>query len=282
MTSTRSSDSRSAHMLAFRREGDFVFCIPGAGDNITSFMDIANDLGRTHRVYGLQPRGLDGAFAPHDSIVGAAAHYADAIREIACGATLHLIGHSFGGWVAAELAASLPPGAGIVRSLTILDSAAPDARKEDLTDGVIREAYVKILEQRASARMDMSREQIESLSTEHFLAGLHKRLVKAGQLHASSAPQVLSGPYRTFHANLRTGYDPVRSFGGRAVLALARDPDESELDSRRRHADQVSGWRRHMPELHQWQSAGDHMTMLRGEHAHIVCAMLRRHWLAMG
>ncbi|SRR6266567_4292746 len=36
-----------------------VFCIPGAGASVTSFVEFVNALGEQWPVYGLQPRGID-------------------------------------------------------------------------------------------------------------------------------------------------------------------------------------------------------------------------------
>jgi len=84
-----------------------VFCIPGAGDNVLPFTALADALGDEWPIHALQPRGLDVAVVPHSSVEAAAAAYLASISEVVSHGPLHLIGHSFGGWVAFEIAQQL-------------------------------------------------------------------------------------------------------------------------------------------------------------------------------
>ncbi|WP_256349730.1 thioesterase domain-containing protein, partial [Pseudomonas gingeri] len=81
-----------------------IFCVPGAGDSVTGFIGLTDALGADWPLIGLQPRGLDGAGAPHSRVESAARHYLQAIEQSHSHGPLHLIGHSFGGWVAFEMA----------------------------------------------------------------------------------------------------------------------------------------------------------------------------------
>ena len=103
-----------------------LFCVPGAGSGVTSFIDLMSALDPSVPVHGLQPRGLDAEAPPHATVQAAAEHYLRALREACPAGPVHLLGHSFGGWVALEMALRLHEAGRPVASLTILDSEVPD------------------------------------------------------------------------------------------------------------------------------------------------------------
>src|SRR5262249_17312594 len=105
-----------------------LFCIPGAGDNITTFVDLTMCLER-RPIYGLQPRGLDGMHVPHSTVSAASETYIRAIDEIYPRGPIHLLGHSFGGWVAFDMAQRFLESGRHVTSLILLDSMAPNQQQ---------------------------------------------------------------------------------------------------------------------------------------------------------
>src|SRR5262249_20929612 len=76
-----------------------IYCVPGAGGNVASFVDFTTALGVDYTVHGLQPRGLVDDQVPHSSVLTAATNYVRAITEQYPDGPLHLLGHSFGGCV---------------------------------------------------------------------------------------------------------------------------------------------------------------------------------------
>ncbi len=102
-----------------------VFCVPGAGDSVTGFVGLSEALGRDWPLYGLQPRGLDGEAVPHSQVEAAAQCYLAALEQECPEGPVHLVGHSFGGWVALEMALRLQAMGREVGSLTVIDSESP-------------------------------------------------------------------------------------------------------------------------------------------------------------
>ncbi|MGH7617064.1 MAG: alpha/beta fold hydrolase, partial [Gemmatimonadaceae bacterium] len=105
---------RSGH-----RGGGAVFCLPGAGASVTAFAEFAAWIEPSLAVYGMQPRGIDGVHPPHPSAKAAADAYLPVILKTQRNGPVHLIGHSFGGWIAFEIATRLHRASCEVGSLTV-------------------------------------------------------------------------------------------------------------------------------------------------------------------
>jgi thioesterase domain-containing protein len=103
-----------------------VFCVPGAGANITDFIHVAPALGGQWPIHGLQPRGLNNGRVPHSTVPAAARAYLRVIDETYPEGPLHLLGHSFGGWVVFEMALRLRAAGRKVASVTLIDAEAPE------------------------------------------------------------------------------------------------------------------------------------------------------------
>ena len=86
-----------------------VLCVPGAGDTAISFLDLADNLGTLGPIEALQPRGLDGTLVPHATVHAAARLYLQCIEQKYRRQSVHFVGHSFGGWIAFEMAQLLAP-----------------------------------------------------------------------------------------------------------------------------------------------------------------------------
>jgi thioesterase domain-containing protein len=123
----KNAAQRSAPVVAIRSEGANtpLYCIPGVGGDTLGFRDLAVALGADQPVFGLQPMGLDGTLAPHNSVEALARAFIEAMHALGHRGPYALLGHSFGGWVAFEMAAQLQAQGEKVSMLVMLDSIAP-------------------------------------------------------------------------------------------------------------------------------------------------------------
>jgi thioesterase domain-containing protein/NAD(P)-dependent dehydrogenase (short-subunit alcohol dehydrogenase family)/acyl carrier protein len=81
-----------------------LFVISGLGGNVIKFHSLAFYLGKNQPVYGLLPRGLDGKESFLSRVEEMARYYVSAIRAIQPEGPYHIVGYSFGGIVAFEVA----------------------------------------------------------------------------------------------------------------------------------------------------------------------------------
>jgi amino acid adenylation domain-containing protein len=98
------------------------FCIHAAGGLCWSYLSMSRHVPADYPLYGLQARGLDGVSELAHSIPDMAADYIKQIRGIQESGPYHLLGLSFGGLVAHEIAVQLRAAGEQVAALVNLDS----------------------------------------------------------------------------------------------------------------------------------------------------------------
>lgn len=246
-----------------------LFCVPGAGDSVMGLRDFAAALGREWPVYGLQPRGTDGVLLPHTTVEAAARAAVRAMESVTGGGPVHLAGHSFGGWIAFEIALQWQALGREVLSLALLDSEAPDAA------GVLdkEHSHLDICEQLAGSLelalgrpLGLFRHQLAPLSPAQRLAALHAAMTRHGLLPTRTRPDVMEGPLQAFGAALRASYRPNGQWIRPVCLVQADDPRRSAERNAQDQQRDAEGWRLWAPQLQHWKGPGNHMSMLKPPH----------------
>ncbi|MGM9516973.1 alpha/beta fold hydrolase [Roseateles sp. DB2] len=246
-----------------------LFCVPGAGDSVMGLRDWAAALGAEWPVYGLQPRGTDGVLLPHTTVEAAAAAAVRALESVVGKGPVHLAGHSFGGWVAFEIALRWQDLGREVLSLTLLDSEAPEAA------GVLDKEYshLDICEQLAGSLelalgrpLGIFRHQLAPLTPAQRLAALHAAMTRHGLLPTRTRPDVMEGPFQAFGAALRTSYRPTGLWEHPVCLVQADDPRRSAERNTQDQQRDGDGWLLWAPQMRRWKGPGNHMSMLKPPH----------------
>jgi arthrofactin-type cyclic lipopeptide synthetase C len=239
-----------------------VVCMPGAGGSAITFLDLAGSLETRGPIEAMQPRGIDGVLVPHSTVPAAARAYVQSIRQKYPNGPVHLMGHSFGGWIALEMARQMRDEGRAVASVTIIDTNPPDNDPETPREFSRTEAIMELVglcEQSAQRSLEIDAQEIDRRDPGEQLELLSQRLSKVGLMPPRSRSTDLLGMVRTFERGLRTSYHPTGSYPDPVVLVMAEDAkyDEAAFE------EAMSRWARWAPKLTVWRSPGNHMTMLR-------------------
>ena len=107
-----------------------LFCVHPHGGTAFCYSAFAGHLPPSLPVLGLQAAGLDEGEAPAVSVTAMAADYIEAVRAVQPAGPYRLLGYSFGGLVAYEMARQLLAGGARVSFLALLDAPLLKGRSD--------------------------------------------------------------------------------------------------------------------------------------------------------
>ncbi|WP_405774627.1 amino acid adenylation domain-containing protein [Streptomyces sp. NBC_00859] len=193
-------------LLPIREQGKQppFFLVHPAGGLSWCYMPMARHVDADIPLYGLQSRGLDGTSEVVASVPEMAADYIEQIRSVQASGPYRLLGWSYGGAVAHEMAVQLQAAGDEVSALVILDQYPWTLRVEEEAGDHTDEAEIDL-----EAKVDQLIEVV--------------RQEAGGALGAATEEE-----YRTFarilqnHRTVRVGHRHGR-FDGDALLIVARE-----------------------------------------------------------
>jgi amino acid adenylation domain-containing protein len=193
------------------------FCIHPGGGLSWCYMPLARYVPADYPLYGLQARGLDGTSQLSCSVRDMAAEYVEQIRAVQGSGPYKLLGWSFGGIVAQEMAVQLQSEGEQVTSLIIMD-AYPPGQEESLTPadhetGPAEEAN----ESDGDARPDDSRSDFE------LAARLHMVRQETGSMAISDADLTVFARVFQNNVTIMAEHEPRRFNGDILHIAAVED-----------------------------------------------------------
>jgi thioesterase domain-containing protein/acyl carrier protein len=231
-----------------------LVCIHEVGGGVSAFSALADHLDPRRPVLGIH--GFDEAAG---RIEDAAARYAGAVAGAVPAGPLDLLGWSYGGLVAYEMARKLREVGREVRTLVLLDVPAPGERVQEGEEApaVARAAS-------ASWGLELAEHDAHEVAVAARAAGAVPADVDDGQVAAW-----LTGVAARMDAV--EAYRP-RPYEGKVVLVRGTESDIG------RTRDELLGWRRHVTgSLALEWAPGSHYSVVRGAGARAVAAIVERH-----
>lgn len=248
-----------------------LFCVPGAGATVTDFLPLIQALPVSQPVYGLLHKGIDGTCDPDRAVDAAALRNLRAIQQAGFSLQMpvHLLGHSFGGQVAFEMARQWQEQGGRVASLTLIDSEPPQRNAEEVMArslaACMRE-YVESLGFNLDIAVEIDPSIYANHEIEKMLEVIHQHLNHAGKIPPNSSAQLLTGPWQTFYAARQARYLPASRYHGQVNLVQVGDPSlNGEQDLERRHED-AAGWALWAEQLKTVAGPAQHFSVLKAPH----------------
>ncbi|ORJ23876.1 non-ribosomal peptide synthetase [Rouxiella badensis] len=257
-----------------------LFCVPGAGATVTDFLPFIQALPAHWPVYGLLHKGIDGMHEPERSVEAAAARNLLALHEAGFGAEtpIHLLGHSFGGQVAFEMARQWQAQGYRVASLTLLDSEAPRSAEDPVITRTLTACmreYVESIGFNLDAELDIDSALYANGDVEQMLHVVHQHLQRLGKIPANASARLLKGPWQTFYAARQTHYIPTSHYPNPLYLIQVRDPWMTLEECLKRRDEDAAGWARWAEKLETLTGPAQHFTLLKTPH---VSELVQR-WL---
>lgn len=248
-----------------------LFCIAGAGSTVTDFLPLVQALPANQPVYGLLAKGLDGVDTPEQSVQAAAARNLHALRQAGPGGEhpVHLLGHSFGGQVAFEMARQSASQQVRIASLMLVDSEAPLGPDEPASTPALADCmreYVESLGYTRGQSLTIDADIYARQDIDALLASLHQHLKENGRMPTPASTPLLTGPWQTFLAARQTAYRPASRYHGQVNLVQVRDPSMTAEQDRERRDIDASGWADWAEKLETVSGPAQHFSVLKAPH----------------
>jgi len=232
-----------------------------------SFSKLAKHIQTKHAIYGIQAKGVDGIEQPFEHIEDMAQFYLQALKEVQSKGPYILIGYSFGGLVALEMAQHLSSNGETIALLTLIDTY-PDPRYFPLG----QRAWLAA--KKAKGHLSSMRRMPMRNALEYLARGLKRRwLGSSDNRQAAAAQGRLSFAQTTaqvresdFRAMAR--YQP-KFYEGK--IRFVKPETNSYLPN-----NPTALWRPLVADLEVETVPGDHLGMI-GEHFESLAAVLTRY-----
>jgi thioesterase domain-containing protein len=259
------------------------FCVPGTGGSVVYLRDVARALGEYDRpFYGFQSAGLDGQTNPLDSVAQLAAANIAALLDFQKDGPYFLGGHSFGSWVALEMAHQLKKQGREVALLAILDTAAPAER--DTSALAVRNdtqwlvAVANMLRHLFGKTVDLSLESLEGLDWSDQLDAFAQSLIDAKIISADADRSEVRGLVSVYKTQAQLRYRPKLPYPlVDLVLLRAAEPLADFVDGipESMKNDDTWGWRDYGQNGVRVETVpGDHLTMMTKPHCQAIAKCL--------
>jgi len=247
------------------------FCLPGTGGNVLYLYHLARHLGLDQPFYGLQARGLDGEQMPHTRVEDMAAYYIEALQAVQPHGPYLLGGHSFGSYVAFEMAQQLQKQGQEVALLAILDTQAPIPDNKlveiDRDDAGYLADIAIAIERLFGKNLSVSYDDLQLLEPDEQLNYLLERLKMVNFFPPEARIPQIRGFLQVFKANAQVHYVPKGVYPTRITIFRASEEFSD---------DPAMGWDKFSSESVETHDVpGNHITMVAEPHVQVLAEQLR-------
>jgi amino acid adenylation domain-containing protein len=203
-----------------------LFCVHPVGGQAFCYIEFAKGLGDDQPVFGLQASGLEAGEPLAASIESMAASYIEAIRTVQPQGPYRLLGYSFGGLVAYEMAHQLQRAGEQVEHLVLVDTAVDGAATPQISDSQLIAALAGMF------FGELESSVMPSVCTvAEFVEAARDRGLMPADFSLAQTERIVSVLKNAFR--LRRAYRPTRLSGSLILLRAVKPGDPNAADTER-------------------------------------------------
>jgi len=256
-----------------RSTPDAVYFLHPGGGGPLCYRPIAAALPAQWSVHGFQPAGLEAGETPLESVEAMAASYVTALRALQPQGPYHLVGWSFGGHLAFEMACQLKEAGCQVGLLAVLDAMPPEHVPRVEARYRQQHAYLAYLAQLAG--LEITEEQLAPMDENQQIQWVTERAVAQGVLAPGSSTELLRRLLKVtaISGRLAREYQP-RHYGGPMHFVRAQEaltPELAEFSA----GNPACGWDRYAT-VQPHVVPGSHRTMILPPNVDVLTNLLTR------
>lgn len=245
-------------LVSLKTKGDAppLFCFHPVGGHVICYNELAKALPEDQPVYGLRAPGMESDQAIMTELPEMAAYYLGFIKSIQKQGGYRLLGYSFGGLLAYEVARQLESMGDTVDFVGLLDTAHPELTAQGAAKTDDAELLVSLF-----PGLGYTAELLRALPKSEQLTQVFNRAKQAGLVPRAMDDEAIERYFNVCRSNLRMTYQPQKI---NAPITLIR----AQEGSQRITTDDYLAWRQ-VPGLNMtlhWLS-GQHENMMEQPHA---------------
>jgi myxalamid-type polyketide synthase MxaB len=260
-------------------DGPPLFCVHPLGGDVSCYADLARHI-QDRQVYGIRGRGRRGRYTPPDTLDEMIAEYLDAIRRVQPDGPYHLASWSAGGMFSYALARALRDRRAEIGLLMLLDTPLPSIYENvNLDDDVAFLVELsKFANWFAGAEID-----VDSLPLDQLRAMEERKrwefMLRLAKLHGAVPPETTVDRIQVIIATAHRHATMIRDYQVAPLdqpIHLVR-PEQPDVLGRMTGQTLAAdlGWKRVLGDrLRLHQSPGDHFSMIQGENAPSLAALI--------
>ncbi|HEY9032465.1 MAG TPA: amino acid adenylation domain-containing protein [Pseudomonadales bacterium] len=247
-----------------------IFAVHALGAMVLSYQPLAQALGSDQPFYGIQAYGFEDGQQPFTDLAEMVAYYTAAIKQQQPQGPYRLLGHSFGGLIAVEIARQLQAIGDTVEQLVLIDTHMPGRYRERFIDDAM---ILKTFAEHNFGVVDVPLNALRKLPRDKMVD------IVAEQFHGAVSADFIQRAIAIIHGfkTMMKGYRPapidvpitlirpekaIEGGKGKAIRLVLGDNAHS------------LGWHKITSQLTLHKSPGDHHSMLKPPEVDALAALV--------
>ena len=248
-----------------------LFGVHPGGGHVLCYFELAQHLGTEQPFYGLQAIGMEAGQQPKTTVEEMATGYLKALQTVQKQGPYQLVGWSFGGVVAFEMARQLQAQGQSVSFLALLDTVTPAWFTDNSPESETNEAQL-LVDLFAETNLSLSVEHLQSLNPDEQLNYVMAQGQQANLFSPAVKPAKIKRLLDVYQANRQAfqRYQPQFYEGKLTVFPATERRDNLSLKS-------SLGWEKFTTEaVESYPVPGNHYNMVYSPHVQVLAEQLKQ------